>query len=535
MKNRSLVILAILAAAFVLGACGKKSGANGGDDATLRIALNSDIVSMDVHKTTNDYLVPMNVFDTLFTVVKSSDGSSSIEKSLVDDYKISDDGLTYDFTLRSGVVFSDGTKLTADDVKFTFERILTLPDSEQTDYAISIAGAQELMDGDSDELTGITVKDDTHFTITLAEPFAGFLAQLATPSTSIMSRSIVEKAGDDFGNVPEKTLGSGPYVVTSWERGSKLTFDYNPLYWGPEPSVKHVTATIMDASSMDMAYQKGDLDIVDCLMLDSAIVDSTYKKSFSDKIVSVDRLGMNYLMLNEKIEPLNDPKVRQAIQMAIDRKSILDSIYGGDGKLEDGIYPSGCLGYSNDNQGWLKYDPDSAKKLLADAGYPNGFDMELSLDSGNTDAAKSTIQIISQNLSDVGINATIKTYDHASWLDLRNSGNMTSFLALWILDFNDPDNIIYTFFGNESNTVIRSDNYSDTATISRIAAARAIVDQDERMKEYAALEKKLVQDDAVWAPLFSLKHLFVVSDRVAEFTPQWAGWSDIYFTGVKLK
>ena len=286
---------------------------------------------------------------------------------------------------------------------------------------------------------------------------------------------------------------------------------------------------------MDMAYQKGDLDIVDCLMLDSAIVDNTYKKSFKDKIVSVDRLGMNYIMLNEKIEPLNDPSVRRAIQMAIDRQSILDSIYGGDGKLEDGIYPSGCLGYSNDNQGWLKYDPDAAKKLLADAGYPNGFDMELSLDSGNTEAAKSTVQIISQNLNDIGINATIKSYDHASWLDLRNSGNMPSFLALWILDFNDPDNIIYTFFGNESNTVIRSDNYSDTATISRIAAARAIVDQDERMKEYAALEKKLVQDEAVWAPLFSLKHLFVVSDRIAEFTPQWAGWSDVYFTGVKLK
>jgi peptide/nickel transport system substrate-binding protein len=240
-------------------------------------------------------------------------------------------------------------------------------------------------------------------------------------------------------------------------------------------------------------------------------------------------------MLNEKIKPLDDPSVRRAIQMAIDRQSILDTIYDGDGMLEDGVYPIGCLGYSKENQGWLKYDPDAAKKLLSDAGYPNGFDMELSLDSGATDAAKSTVQIISQNLNDIGINAAIKSYDHASWLDLRNSGNMNSFLALWILDFNDPDNIIYTFFGNESNTVIRSDNYSDKATISRIAAARTMEDQDARMKEYAALEKKLVQDDAVWVPLFSIKHLFVISDRIAEFTPQWSGWSDIYFTGVTLK
>lgn len=534
---KPLLLSAVLAAALLLGGCGRgdKGGNGKAGDGELRIALKSDIVTMDVHRTSNDYLVPMNVFDTLFTVVKNSDGSASIEKSLVDDYSVSDDGLTYNFTLRSGVVFSDGTPLTADDVKFTLERILTLPDSQQTDFAIAIDGAQELLEGKIDGLRGVTVTDDTHFTITLAEPFAGFLAELATPSVSIMSRSIVEKAGDDFGNDPSKTLGTGPYIVTSWEKGSGLTFEYNPRYWGEEPTVKKVTARIMDASTMNMAFQKGDLDIIDCMFLDSSVVDSVYKKSYTDKIVSVDRFGMNYFVLNEGIDPLSDVSVRRAIQMAIDRQSIIDTIYGGDGKLEDGVLPTGCLGYSQDNQGWLKYDPEGAKKLLSDAGYPNGFDMELSLDSGANDATNSTVQAIAQNLKDVGIYATVKSYDHASWLDLRNSGNMASFVALWLLDFNDPDNVIYTFFGNESNTKIRSNNYSDKETIARINKARTIVDQDTRMKEYAAIEKKLVQEDAVWVPLFSLKHLFVINDRIAEFTPQWAGWSDIYFTGVKLK
>ncbi len=505
------------------------------EDGMLRIALNADIVSMDVQKTSNDYLVPMNVFDTLLAIVVNDDGSTSIEKSLAEDYQISDDGLTYSFTLRSGVVFSDGTPLTADDVKFTFERMLTLPDTQQSDYAIAIEGAEALMNGTADELSGIKVEDDTHFSITLSEPFSVFLAQLATPSTSILSKKIVTEAGDDFGIVPEKTLGTGPYVVTKWERGSGIYFEYNPLYWGEEPTVKHVSARIMDASSMDMAFQKGDLDIIDCIMLDSAIVESTYKAKYNDSIVAVDRLGINYLMFNEKIEPLNNATVRKAIQLAIDRQSILDSIYSGDGKLEDGVYPSGCLGYSNDNQGWLKYDPDGAKKLLEEAGYANGFDMEIALDSDAAEAVKNIVQIIAQNLGDVGINATIKNYDHASWLEVRNSGEMQTFLAMWILDYNDPDNVIYTFFGNKDNTVIRSNNYSDDATIARVAAARGIVDQNERMAEYAALEKKLVQDDAVWVPMFSLKHLFVKSDRISKFVPQWAGWSDIYFTGVTLK
>ncbi len=541
------IICCVLTTALLLGACGGAgtgnapagNGTSGGtgslENGILRVALNSDIVSMDVHKTTNDYLVPMNVFDTLFKVVKNSDGSTSIEKSLVEDYTVSDDGLTYNFTLRNGVVFSDGTPLTSEDVKFTFERMLTLPDSQQTDYAVAIEGADALMNGTAQELSGIKVEDDTHFSITLAEPFSVFLAQLATPSTSILSKSIVTEAGDDFGIVPEKTLGTGPYVVTKWDRGSGLTFAYNPLYWGEEPSVKQVTARVMDASSMDMAFQKGDLDIIDCLMLDSTVVESTYKTKYKDNIVAVDRLGINYLMLNEKTGPLSDAKVRKAIQYAIDRQSMLDAIYGGDGKLEDGVYPSGCLGYSQDNQGWLKYDPDAAKELLKEAGYQDGFEMELALDSDAAEANKNMIQIIAQNLGDVGITANIKNYDHASWLDLRNSGDMESFLAMWILDFNDPDNVIFTFFGSKDNTKIRSNNYSDDATIARVADARGIVDQNERMAEYAALEKKLVQDDAVWVPMFSLKHLFVKSDRVSEFVPQWAGWSDIYFTGVTLK
>ncbi|MCR5053493.1 MAG: ABC transporter substrate-binding protein, partial [Lachnospiraceae bacterium] len=448
---------------------------------------------------------------------------------------ISDDGLNYDFTLKEGVVFSDGTPLTAEDVKFTFERILTLPESQQTDYAVSIEGAQDLLDGNATELSGIKVEDDTHLTITLSEPFSGFLAELATPSTSILSKANVTEAGDDFGVVPEKTIGSGPYIVTSWERGSGLTFTYNPLYWGPEPSVKNVNVKIMDASSMDMAFQKGDLDILDCMKIDSAIVDSTYKTGYADNMVSVNRLGIYYFLLNEKIEPLSNVQVRKAIQMAIDRQSMLDSIYSGDGKLEDGIYPSGCLYYCDENQGWLQYDPEGAKTLLEEAGYADGFDLEISMDSDADEAVKNVIQIIAQNLGDVGINATIKNYDHASWLEARNSGDMPSFLAAWTLDYNDPDNVIYTFFGSKDNTVVRSNNYTDDSVIERVAAARAIVDPAQREAEYAALEKKLVQDDAVWAPMFSIKHLYVKSDRVDTFVPHWAGWSDIYFKGVTLK
>lgn len=129
---------------------------------------------------------------------------------------------------------------TANDVKYTFTRMLALPDSVQTDYASAIAGAEAVMDGTATDLEGIQVIDDTHFTVTLSDPFAGFLYELATASCSIMSEKNVEEAGDQFGMDCSKTIGSGPYVVTSWTRDSSIVLDANPNYWGEKPSVQHV-------------------------------------------------------------------------------------------------------------------------------------------------------------------------------------------------------------------------------------------------------------------------------------------------------
>jgi peptide/nickel transport system substrate-binding protein len=393
-----------------------------------------------------------------------------------------------------------------------------------------------MLDGKTDSLSGITVDDDRNFSIRLVAPYAGFISLLSTPSTVIYSEKLVTEAGDDFGVVPEKTIGTGPYMIKEWTRGSGLTFEYNPKYWGPEPSAKKVEMKVMEPQVMNLAFQKGDLDILDCLFLDSAIVKNTYKTdAYKDHIVTIDRMGLNFLMLNENIEPLGNVQVRKAISQAIDRESILSSIYDGDGMLEDGIFPIGCIGHSENNQGWLKYDPDAAKELLAEAGYSSGFDMELCLDSTATDSVKNTIQVISENLGAVGIRANIRTIDHASFLDRRGSGEMSAYWALWLLDYNDPDNIIYTFFGSTDNTRLRSNNYKDESVIERVAAAKTIVNEEERLKEYEAPEKKILQDDAACVPMFSLKHLFVVSDRVESFFPHWAGWSDIYFDQITLK
>ena len=503
---------------------------------TLRIAWTADIQTMDVDKTTADYEIPLNIFDRLFEIKLNADGTTEIVKSLVDDYTLSDDGLTYNFTLKSGVTFSDGTPLTASDVKYSFTRMLALPESLQTDFASAIAGSEAVMDGSATDLSGFTITDDTHFTITLGAPFAGYLYQLATPSCSILSEKNVEAAGSDFGMDPAKTIGSGPYIVKTWEHDSKMVLEANPTYWGTAPSAQTVEISIVpDPSTISMMYQNGELDILDCDDLDSAVVDATYKTAYADKIVTANRLATTYFVLNENVEPLGDVKVRKAIQMAVDRQTLLDSVYSGDGTLTDGIYPRGLIGFSEENQGWLKYDPEAAKALLAEAGYADGFTMELSADSSANSSVMLLLQIIQQNLAEVGITAEIKSYDEASWLDKRKSGEMESFVATWTADDNDPDNFIYTFFGTEDKSKIRSINYYNTEVMTRVQDARAIVDESARLAEYAALEKQIVQEDAAWVPLFGRQHLFVIGENVESYTPHWAGYGDFFFSGVTLK
>lgn len=505
------------------------------DEKILNLAWHADIQTMDVHKTTDNYMIPLSVFDRLLEVQLNEDGSTELVNSIAEDYSVSDDALTYSFALRDDVYFSDGTQLTSADVEATFTRMFALPESVQTDFTTCIKGAQDILDGSADTLSGFHVTDDQHFEITLEEPFAGFLAVLATPTCSIMSKKNLEEAGDDFGTIPEKTIGSGGYMVKEWIPNDSMVLVRNPYYWKEPGSASEVRIKVYpEASAMSMAFQNGELDILDCDFIDAAIVQSTYETAYADQMTAVNRLGTYYITMNTQIEPMNDPKVRKAIQMAIDRQSILDAIFGGNGVLVDGIYPAGSIGFTEDNQGWLSYDPEGAKKLLEEAGYADGFDLELAADSSASANRLNILQIAQQNLKDVGINAHIENYDESSWLAKRKSGEMSCFTSPWTLDYNDPSNIIDTFFGSAESTKGRSLNYEDTDVMARVTAARTITNEEERMAEYAALEKKIVEEDAAWIPLFSLQHQYVVSDRIANFVPHWAGYSDFNVYGVTM-
>ena len=551
-KKISLMLAAALTAGLALTGCGgsktsdttdNTAGAENESTAEVKgvdvdttgylvAALNADIQTADVQKTSKDYEVPFNIFDRLVDVEVGTDGNSKIVPSLAESWDISDDGLEYTFHLRQGVKFHNGNDFTAEDVAYTFHRMLTVEGGVNTEFIDQIKGADELLAGETDTLEGVEVVDDYTIKVTLKEPFAGFLASISSPGVSIYDSEATEAAGDQFGMDPAVTVGTGPFEFSSWSFNNQLVLTRNEDYWKGASGLPGVVIKIIpDTETQSMMFESGELDILD---LDYA-ADSVdrFTETYPDQIVQGPRVGIVYFTMNFNKEPFQDVRVRKVVQMSIDRQAILDALYGGRGQVEQGIFPHGLIGF-NPDQEEIKYDPEAAKALLAEAGYADGFDMEIAADSSASDTMTMALEIVSDQLAEVGIRAEIKNYDESTWLETRKSGELGSFMSTWSADYNDPDNFIYTFFGNEEKTRIRSINYPDTEVMERVAKARTIVNEDERLAEYKALEEKIIHEDAAWVPMFSRLHLFAVSKRVQGFAPLWSGLSDQLFYNISL-
>ena len=551
-KKISLMLAAALTAGLALTGCGgsktsdttdNTAGAENESTAEVKgvdvdttgylvAALNADIQTADVQKTSKDYEVPFNIFDRLVDVEVDADGNSKIVPSLAENWDISDDGLEYTFHLRQGVKFHNGNDFTAEDVAYTFHRMLTVEGGVNTEFIDQIKGADELLAGETDTLEGVEVVDDYTIKVTLKEPFAGFLASISSPGVSIYDSEATEAAGDQFGMDPAVTVGTGPFEFSSWSFNNQLVLTRNEDYWKGASGLPGVVIKIIpDTETQSMMFESGELDILDLdYAADSA---DRFTETYPDQIVQGPRVGIVYFTMNFNKEPFQDVRVRKAVQMSIDRQAILDALYGGRGQVEQGIFPHGLIGF-NPDQEEIKYDPEAAKALLAEAGYADGFDMEIAADSSASDTMTMALEIVSDQLAEVGIRAEIKNYDESTWLETRKSGELGSFMSTWSADYNDPDNFIYTFFGNEEKTRIRSINYPDTEVMERVAKARTLVNEDERLAEYKALEEKLIHEDAAWVPMFSRLHLFAVSKRVQGFAPLWSGLSDQLFYNISL-
>ena len=543
MIKKSILAICSLSLLLGLSACtAKKSDINNetkidtkinealSGDNIVRTAIKSDIQTIDMHKTSNNYMVPLNVFDRLVEV-EVKDGKSEIVPSLAKSWDISEDGKTYILHLVEGVKFHNGEDFKADDVVYSLNRIVTVQGAVNSSFVSQIEGFDELANGVATELSGVKAIDDYTVEIKLKEPYAGFMASLAAAPVSILDEKTTTMAGDKFGIEPEFTVGTGPFKLKEWKLNEDIELVKNENYWKEAPKIDGVEIKVVpDTETQNIMFRNGELDILDLDYMVDYI--PTYKEEFKDNLVSVPRVGITYFTFNENIEPLNNVNIRKALSMAIDRQAIVDSMYNGTASIENGIFPKGLIGH-NENIEAIEYNTEKAKEILAAEGYPNGFDMEIAIDSASSDTTKSVLEIISEQLSEIGVNASLKTYDESTWLATRKAGELGSFMSTWTADYNDPDNFIYTFFGTDENTKLRSLNYKDKEVIDRVAKARAIINEDERIREYQALEKKIISEDRAWLPMYAKEHYFALGKNISNFTPNWAGISDMQFYSIK--
>ena len=544
LRRRICLVLAVMLAAGGLSACSPRSrdelsavvpAEDTRETKRVLVTVDDEPDTVDFQCTSLYYTVALNVFDRLVETKTGEDGSTLIVPSLAESWEVSDDGLEYTFHLRQNVTFSNGSPLTASDVYYTFVRLLTIPNGCNRSIAESILGAVALENREVKHLEGFRILSDTDFVITLEEPFAAFLSCLSMPGASILDEESTVKAGVRFGESAYHTVGTGPFLFYSWVPKQGIVLRANPACWAGAPDYDVLNLLfITDPVAERMMFKRGEIDILDLDNLGDEAEYFIHGDIYQNRLYRVPQIGISYVALNESVKPLNDVKVRRAMQLSLNRQMLLDAVFSGRGTLENGIFPHGLKG-CNVDLAEIPCDPELARTLLKEAGYPNGFQLIVSIKSTSAPLERRMVEMAVSMWEKIGIRAEIEVLDEASFLDRRNNGKLTCYAATWSADYDDPDNFIYTFFGNVENTRYRSLCYPNEAVMNRVRKARAVMDEKTRLKEYQDLEKIIAQDDAAWIPLFSRMHYYVVSERVDNFCVSWNGWYTTDFRNMTLK
>ena len=537
LKNRREMLCLLLAlsfavlTAFVCSSCGKENPPSperqaveqGLDTSRFLTAVEDEPDTVDFQCTTIHYTVANNVFNRLVETEMDEFGRAYFAPSLAKSWEVSDDGLNYTFHLRDGVSFSNGSPLTSNDVEYTFTRLLTHPDSCNQDIVEMVKGAHQLRSGEVDKLDGFKVLNDRDFTITLEQPFAAFLACLSMSGASILDEETTKAAGDRFGLDPDCTIGTGSYILKTWEPGKGMVLTANRDCWEGPPCNEGLDLRFrVEPEEVRMMFENGELDVLDLDDIGGASEYYIHGDIYQDRLHKVPRIAITYIALNESVAPLDDARVRKALQLALDRTTLLYAIHDGFGSVENGIYPYGLKGH-NPNLPEIPFSSAEAKKLLEEAGYPDGFDLTVAVNASTTQREMTLVELVVDMWKAIGVRASAKVMQEDEFMRLRKSGGLACYSAMWTADYDDPDNFANTFFGGRENTTFRSICYQRDDIMDRVHQARTITDDDERIKEYQDLERIIVQEDAAWIPLYSRLHLYVVSERVEGFQYLWNG------------
>ncbi len=437
----------------------------------LTIALSADIASLDPqgHNDTKSERVSFLLFNRLFRL----NTDFKVVPDLAEEWSQPSD-TEWVIKIKEGVKFHDGTEMKAEDVKFSLERSLEQP---KVQHVLS-------------EIESIEVVDDYTVKITTKIAFAPFLYTLVHAGASILPKAYVESE-DNFQN----PIGSGPFTFVEWASGDKVVLKKNENYFDENNMGQMDTITfrvIPEGTSRTIALETGEVDIVDEL----ETIDINKVESNADlKLYSEASTRIDYFAVNNQKAPFDNKLVRQALNYAIDKQAVMLVAINGAGVETKSVLAPSMLGYKASD---YSYNPEKAKELLAQAGYPDGFKTTI-WSSG--DQRKRIAEIIQANLAEIGITATIEMYEWGTYIDVLMKGEEETFVLGWTSN-PDPDSTLTPLFHSSNIGAMNMARINDPKVDELIVSGREELDLGKRTEIYNELHKHIMEQ-APFVPLFT--------------------------------
>ena len=511
MKFKKMLAIFLSAALFVtaFAGCGKKKA----DGITVQIGPNPETLDPALNSAVDGGNMLITLFETLLII----DQDNKVQPGQAEKYEVSPDGLTWTFTMRDGLKWSDGTELNAKDFEYTFKRIANT--NVAAPYAETVIGMiegyKDAIDSKNPEKLNVKASDDGKtLTIKLAYPCSYFDKIVAFGTMSPVQKATVEKNGDSWATKPETYVCNGPYTITEWTPSEKIVCKKNENYKGGWDSSKIVNDKLTfllleDSSASYTAYTGGTAQLIKDVPTEEI---PTLKKDKKDEFNVDPILGTYYLSMNLNKAPFNNKNVRKALSLAIDRDYVANTVMQGTytpaynyvgtgvddvetGKfLENSKAANGGKTYISED---YKANLEEAKKALAEAGYPEGKGFPtITYSTNDTGYHKALAEYLQKVYKDLGITMNIDIVDWSSFTPKRRAGEYEMARNGWVMDYNDASNMIELFVSSNGNNDGKYNNpaFDKAMNDSKVA---------DKTAHFAALHEaeKIVSEDYGFIPV----------------------------------
>ncbi|HMQ50859.1 MAG TPA: ABC transporter substrate-binding protein [Anaerolineae bacterium] len=497
-------------------------------DDQLFIFPGAEPPTMDPHlsgdATSAEYVVE------IYSGLMAIDNKLHLIPDLAESYDVSADGLVYTFTLREDAVFRDGKSITAADFKWSFERACDPATESPTadTYLGDIVGCRAKLQGEADEVEGVVVVDDRTLELTIDEPKGFFLAKMTYPTAYVLDRKNVEGNPDWATNQPN---GSGPFVLEEFalDEGIIVLTRNDNYYREPKPTLERVIYLINVPVIPLTGYEDGlaSLGLPEGVTYDAIPVSVSELSRVTDpndplsqEFVAAPELNVSYIGFNVNQPPFDDPKVRQAFNLALDKRRMVRLVFQDTVPVANGIVPPTMPDYENPDLSDYEYDPERALELIAESSYGDVSELpEITLNvSGSGGSVGGLIEAIVESYKqNLGVEVMVEQAPWPEFLaDLNQPDPPYQMYQLgWIADYPDPQNFLEVLF--HSNSAQNHGNYSNPEVDALLDQARRTSDPDERLELYQQAEQ-MILDDAAWVPLYFGVENWLVKPYIYGFT-----------------